>query len=66
MITDPIQYIMDETKNPTEVEEVKAVAENDDQQQVSETVEQQAENNPENAAPENAAQETPAGPGHNT
>ncbi len=66
MITDPIQYIMDETKNPTEVEEVKAVAENDDQQQVSETVEQQAENNPENAAPENAAQETAAGPGNKT
>ena len=66
MITDPIQYIMDETKNPTEVEEVKAVAENDDQKQVSETVEQQAENNPENAAPENAAQETAAGPGNKT
>ncbi len=66
MITDPIQYIMDETKNPTEVEEVKAVAENDDQQQVSETVEQQAENNPENAAPENAAQETAASPGNKT
>ena len=66
MITDPIQYIMDETKNPTEVEEVKAVAENDDQQQVSETVEQQAENNPENAAPENAAQETAAGPSNKT
>ena len=66
MITDPIQYIMDETKNPTEVEEVKAVAENDDQQQVSETVEQQAENNPENAAPKNVAQETAAGPGNKT
>ena len=62
MITDPIQYIMDEIKNTTEVEEVKAVAENENSRQESETLAQAAENNEEKAAEESATQETATEP----
>ena len=62
MITDPIQYIMDEIKNTTEVEEVKAVAENENSRQESETLAQAAENNEEKTAEESATQETATEP----
>lgn len=62
MITDPIQYIMDEIKNTTEVEEVKAMAENENSRQESETLAQAAENNEEKAAEESATQETATEP----
>lgn len=62
MITDPIQYIMDEIKNTTEVEEVKAVAENENSRQESETLAQAAENNEEKAAEDSATQETATEP----
>ena len=62
MITDPIQYIMDEIKNTTDVEEVQAVAENAKPRQDSATLAQAAENNEEKAAEESATQETATEP----
>ncbi|MCI7050894.1 MAG: DUF349 domain-containing protein [Bacteroidales bacterium] len=53
---------MDEIKNTTEVEEVKAVAENENSRQESETLAQAAENNEEKAAEESATQETATEP----